>query len=547
MDRGNIPPPVWIGEIFPDNPPLESVRVFNELEKKTNALSGAICGEMSFSLHPGLPEVMTGSWYYHGHKDSAWSINWTPCGQADKNGGFACSATHSSTFVNTPKGGVCKTDCAKEGCPVDGGWSTGDVWTTCSKTCGGGVQHRTCTNPAPLNGGSPCIGDAPWRKCNTHQCQHGHWSTSKWTQCTKSCGGGTKRRICTDGTHDRPDEDCLGTPQTIACNTLSCGAPHLAHTSSHLVFFHGADKLAIASDVVLQGSAPKLQRAVVRVTPPRAGDKLSVSFDGVSAGGISVSFDSQTSTLVLEGEAPVGAGGYQTLLRSLKFTAATSSHMAVSTRDVSFVLFDGALSSTSSPLTRISVDPLNDSPAIAGESDAVTFIHNLPAKLIAPHIVLSDRDHPMLKQATVEITDRYGPGDKLAVDTSGGGKVTSISGSYDPATRQIALMGGKAEKPAKKSSIQIQHGHDNVREGTLRGDAALMLRQICITLGCQTVWIDGGAGVKQFDEIIYRIYISSPEHIQHVLRALPPFRYRWDAQITISFYGRYLMPISEAN
>ena len=74
----------------------DAATIFEALEKKVGALTGNSCGEMSFSLHPGLPEVMSGSWYYHGHKDSAWSINWTPCGQADKNGGFACSATHST-------------------------------------------------------------------------------------------------------------------------------------------------------------------------------------------------------------------------------------------------------------------------------------------------------------------------------------------------------------------------------------------------------------------------------------------------------------------
>jgi len=37
-------------------------------------------------------------------------------------------------------------------------WSQWSQWATC---CGGEQQSRmrTCTNPAPLNGGADCVGD----------------------------------------------------------------------------------------------------------------------------------------------------------------------------------------------------------------------------------------------------------------------------------------------------------------------------------------------------------------------------------------------------
>jgi hypothetical protein len=42
--------------------------------------------------------------------------------------------------------------------PVDGGWSN---WSTKDTTCGvTGTQTRTCTNPAPLHGGSNCSGSS---------------------------------------------------------------------------------------------------------------------------------------------------------------------------------------------------------------------------------------------------------------------------------------------------------------------------------------------------------------------------------------------------
>ena len=56
---------------------------------------------------------------------------------------------------------------------VDGGWSDDDAWSECSADCGGGIQTRTrtCTNPAPANGGADCVGEATeTQNCNTDPC-----------------------------------------------------------------------------------------------------------------------------------------------------------------------------------------------------------------------------------------------------------------------------------------------------------------------------------------------------------------------------------------
>lgn len=62
----------------------------------------------------------------------------------------------------------------KDSCQVNGSWSQ---WSTCSVKCGGGIRTRTCTNPAPKNGGLPCPGPAselcnlkPCAKANGHAC-----------------------------------------------------------------------------------------------------------------------------------------------------------------------------------------------------------------------------------------------------------------------------------------------------------------------------------------------------------------------------------------
>ena len=51
--------------------------------------------------------------------------------------------------------------------PVDGGYSS---WSWCSQTCGGGTQFRFCNNPAPKNGGKPCLAMVESKACNAQLC-----------------------------------------------------------------------------------------------------------------------------------------------------------------------------------------------------------------------------------------------------------------------------------------------------------------------------------------------------------------------------------------
>ncbi|XP_035668229.1 coadhesin-like isoform X2 [Branchiostoma floridae] len=117
-------------------------------------------------------------------------------------------------------------------CPVDGGWSDWGPWSTCSVTCGVGEQtrDRTCTNPAPANGGADCDGlTQETQACNTGVlCPvDGGWTDwGSWSACSVTCGVGeqTRDRTCTDPEPANGGADCDGLAQeTQACDTgVSC-------------------------------------------------------------------------------------------------------------------------------------------------------------------------------------------------------------------------------------------------------------------------------------------------------------------------------------
>lgn len=119
--------------------------------------------------------------------------------------------------------------------PVDGGYSAFGAWSTCpTMNCGGSMQTRTrlCNSPAPANGGKQCEGVSsetracPILNCNVNTPING--DVSDWVNqgtCSKECGSGlqTQVRTCTNPAPANGGLDCTKPlTQTIACNTQAC-------------------------------------------------------------------------------------------------------------------------------------------------------------------------------------------------------------------------------------------------------------------------------------------------------------------------------------
>jgi ficolin len=111
--------------------------------------------------------------------------------------------------------------------PVDCAVSAFGEFSTCTEPCGSGVQSRSRTVATqPANGGKTCPGLQEKQNCNTHACPiHCQYTLGVWSECSKSCGGGTQRKPMTVTVHAAHRGTACPEELQRVCNELTCPTP----------------------------------------------------------------------------------------------------------------------------------------------------------------------------------------------------------------------------------------------------------------------------------------------------------------------------------
>ncbi|XP_012542351.1 netrin receptor UNC5C isoform X1 [Monomorium pharaonis] len=133
---------------------------------------------------------------------------------------------------------------------VNGGWSSWSSWSECHSRCAksGQKRTRTCTNPAPMNGGQQCLGPSQQKMDCNSGCSpgaleeftntlavDGQWSRwSAWSMCGSDCTH-TRKRVCDDPPPSHGGRSCQGRDINVAnCTGGMCNVGNAKVGGAHL-------------------------------------------------------------------------------------------------------------------------------------------------------------------------------------------------------------------------------------------------------------------------------------------------------------------------
>eukprot|EP00928_Gymnodinium_smaydae_P039824 TRINITY_DN27124_c0_g2_i1.p1 TRINITY_DN27124_c0_g2~~TRINITY_DN27124_c0_g2_i1.p1 ORF type:complete len:4551 (-),score=367.55 TRINITY_DN27124_c0_g2_i1:202-13791(-) len=139
---------------------------------------------------------------------------------------YAQIVRHGGVKCNGPM--LESQECSARPCPVDCIWNLWKEWSICSLSCGGGLQSRNRVRLQKMHfGGKPCIGyDIEYIHCNKQTCPIDcvWYPWGSFSPCSVTCGGGEKKRFRTRKTVSEYSGVNCNEPESemVVCNTHNC-------------------------------------------------------------------------------------------------------------------------------------------------------------------------------------------------------------------------------------------------------------------------------------------------------------------------------------
>ena len=273
----------------------------------------------------------------------AWSsTNATSCTNVDfrsaleTSGNFLTgrlSSTTTYTIACTGAGGTASASATVTVLPLDGGWS---AWTEQNTTCGySGNQTRSCTNPAPANGGAYCVGpdiqayrnpscaingscgisnggnsysapssglcavgspsaiagSGPWTWscngsnggntaiCSSNKSIDGGWTPWRPASCPNTCGltKSSQTRTCTNPTPVNGGDICVGSANQTCPATADCVCSSPLSQNVTVACDMNADSFLATSGLVTRSQQKSEYPTCIFPTPVNASNSTYVS------------------------------------------------------------------------------------------------------------------------------------------------------------------------------------------------------------------------------------------------------------------------------
>jgi hypothetical protein len=239
------------------------------------------------------------------------------------------------------------------------------------------------------------------------------------------------------------------TPATSTVNVTAVNDAPVIATSGNLAFTENDGPKVIDSGItVTDADNANLTGASVSITSNFISAEDVLAFPGL--GPISGIYNAGTGVLTLSGTGTVAQ--YQAALRLVTYNN-TSENPATATRQITWTVTDGALTST--PATNnVTVAAVNDAPVLTG-NNAVSYIENAVPTILSPALTVTDADNANLTGATIAITVNFVAGQDVLTFTPAG----AVTGIYNAATGVLTLTG--ADTLATYQSVLRSVGYSN--------------------------------------------------------------------------------------